>query len=231
MGAKSVCTFVACIGILINKSGIPTKREGSEAFAEIPPGIPREKLKMDLNIDLNIGERLRTIREMYGFSQRALAKRAEVTNGIISMIEQNRSSPSVATLKKILDGIPLSLTEFFTFGTPDQDQIVYRADELVEIGGSGFSYRQVGAKLQNKAMQIIHERIEPGADTGEEMLRHESEESGIVTRGQIELTVGGQVYLLKCGDAYYFDSRLPHRFRNTGNEVCEIISACTPPSF
>lgn len=36
-------------------------------------------------MDINIGERLRTIREMYGFSQRALAKRADVTNGIISM--------------------------------------------------------------------------------------------------------------------------------------------------
>ncbi|NOY13808.1 MAG: helix-turn-helix domain-containing protein, partial [Deltaproteobacteria bacterium] len=52
-------------------------------------------------VDINIGERLRTIREMYGFSQRALAKRADVTNGIISMIEQNSSSPSIATLKKI----------------------------------------------------------------------------------------------------------------------------------
>ena len=62
-----------------------------------------------------IGERLRMIREKHGFSQRALAKQANVTNGIISMIEQNRTSPSVGTLKKILDGIPISLAEFFTF--------------------------------------------------------------------------------------------------------------------
>ena len=182
-------------------------------------------------MDINIGEQLRTIRELYGLSQRALARRADVTNGIISMIEQNHSSPSVATLKKILDGIPMSLTEFFTFGTPIQDKIVYRATELLEIGGQGFSFRQVGSNLKGKAMQIIHERIDPGADSGKEMLRHESEEGGIVIRGQIELTVGGQTFLLGPGDAYTFDSRLPHRFRNISNEPCEIVSACTPPSF
>ena len=182
-------------------------------------------------MDINIGERLRTIREMYGFSQRALAKRADVTNGIISMIEQNSSSPSIATLKKILDGFPISLTDFFSFGAPSQDKIIYRADELVEIGGKKVSYRQVGSNLKGKSMQLIHERIEPGADTGNEMLRHEAEEGGIIIKGQIELTVGGQVDILNEGDAYYFDSRLPHRFRNIGTEVCEIISACSPPSF
>ncbi len=182
------------------------------------------------DMDFDIGKRLRTIREMYGFSQRALAKRADVTNGIISMIEQNRNSPSVATLKKILGAFPLSLADFFTYGQLAKEQIVYSADELVEIGSGGFSFRQVGSNLKDKAMQILHERIEPGADSGKEMLRHESEEGGVVLRGRLELIVGGQVHSLGPGDAYYFDSRLPHRFCNVGDEVCEIISSCSPPT-
>jgi len=182
------------------------------------------------NTDFNIGERLRTIRKMYGLSQRTLAKQANVTNGIISMIEQNRNSPSVATLKKILDAFPISLAEFFTFGQLVQEKNVYSADELAEIGSGGFSFRQVGVNLKDKAMQILHERIEPGADSGKEMLRHKSEEGGIVLRGQLELTVGGQTHILGPGDAYYFNSRLPHRFRNIGDETCEIISSCSPPT-
>jgi transcriptional regulator with XRE-family HTH domain len=179
----------------------------------------------------NIGERLRMIREKHGFSQRALAKKANVTNGIISMIEQNHTSPSVGTLKKILDGIPISLAEFFTFEQTRQRKIVYTADELVQIGGKGFSFLQVGHNLTGMAMQIIHEKIEAGADSGKAMLTHEAEEGGVVIRGRIELTVNDQVYLLGAGDAYYFDSRMPHRFRNTGKEECELVSACTPPSF
>lgn len=181
--------------------------------------------------EFNIGERLRCIREIYGLSQRALARRAGVTNGIISMIELNRTSPSVATLKKILDGFPIALADFFTFDLPAQDQVVYRAAELVEIGGGALSLRQVGRNLRGRAMQILHERIAPGADTGAEMLTHEAEEGGVVIRGRLELTVAAQSWTLEPGDAYYFDSRLPHRFRNVGDEPLEIVSACTPPSF
>ena len=181
--------------------------------------------------EFDIGERLRQLRTRFGLSQRALATRADVTNGMISMIEKNRSSPSVATLKKILDGFPMSLAEFFADGQPEQPKIFFPASELVEIAGGLISYRQVGANLQGKAVQVIHERLMPGADTGSEMLRHEAEEGGVVIRGEMELTVGLQTRVLRAGDAYYFDSRVPHRFRNPGTEPCEVVSACSPPSF
>jgi len=182
-------------------------------------------------MELDLGERLRSLREMYGMSQRALAKKAGVTNGIISMIEKNRNSPSLATLKKILDAIPIPLSEFFTVGENPQLKTFYRAEDLTEIGSSGFSFKQVGMDLAGKAMQILHEHIEAGADSGAEMLRHESEEGGVVIRGSIELTVGGDIRILGPGDAYYFDSRIPHRFRNVGEEDAEIVSACSPPAL
>lgn len=73
--------------------------------------------------------------------------------------------------------------------------------------------------------------LPPGTDTGEDMLSHESEESGIVISGSIEITVNNQVQVLNAGDAYLFDSRLPHRFRNISEEDCTVVSACTLPSF
>ncbi|MGH9322767.1 MAG: cupin domain-containing protein [Vicinamibacteria bacterium] len=184
------------------------------------------------SVGFEVGERLRSVREAYGLSQRVLAKRSGVANGLISMIELNRTSPSVATLKKILDGIPLTLADFFTGNVPSNEEpVVYRAPELVEIGSGGISYRQVGRNLRRRAIQLLHERLERGSDTGTDMLRHEAEEGGVVVRGKLELTVGHQSYVLGPGDAYYFDSRLPHRFRNVGDDVCEVVSACTPPSF
>jgi transcriptional regulator with XRE-family HTH domain len=180
---------------------------------------------------IDVGQRLRAIREAHGLSQRELAKRAGVSNAIISLIEQNRSSPSVGSLKKVLDGLPISLAEFFGAQTPTRPQVFFGASELFEIAGGAISYRQVGRNLSAQGVQILHERYAPGADTGESMLRHDSEEGGVVLRGELEVTVGDQRRLLKAGDAYYFDSRTPHRFRNIGMEECEVVSACTPPSF
>jgi mannose-6-phosphate isomerase-like protein (cupin superfamily) len=63
------------------------------------------------------------------------------------------------------------------------------------------------------------------------MLSHRGEEGGIVLKGRVEITVGGNSRVLGPGEAYYFSSSLPHRFRNVGREACEIISASTPPTF
>jgi transcriptional regulator with XRE-family HTH domain len=200
----------------------PASEARPAAGRAAPPGAPT---------GFDMGARLKELRERFGLSQRALATRADVTNGMISLIEKNSSSPSVATLKKILDVFPLSLSEFFAAGQPEQPAIFFRAEELTEIGGGAVSYRQVGASLRGKPLQILHERLQPGADSGAAMLRHAGDEGGVVVRGQVELTVGMATRILQAGDAYAFSSKVPHRFRNLGEEVCEIVSACTPPSF
>jgi len=180
---------------------------------------------------IDVGAHLRIVRTMYGLSQRELAKRAGVTNGLISLIEQNRVSPSVSSLKKVLDGIPMALAEFFTLDLSASPQVFFRGDELVDLGDCRVSLRLVAARRSNRAMAVMRERYAPGSDTGTDMLRHAGEEGGVVVRGRIELTVGGESRVLGPGDAYYFTSAIPHRFRNLGTESCEIISAATPPTF
>lgn len=173
-------------------------------------------------------------------SQRDLATRAGMTGGAISLIEQNKSSPSVSSLKALLDAIPMTMSEFFaeveSAGPP---KYFYNPDEFVELSpqeiGLGdsaarLSLRQLGNASEH-SLQILHEHYPPGTDTGPEMLRHEGEEAGIVVSGIIEVTVDDQVRVLNPGDGYLFDSRLPHRFRNIGDAACIIISACTPPTF
>jgi len=188
---------------------------------------------------LDIGERLRSLREQHGLSQRELAGRAGLTNGTISLIEKNKTSPSVASLKSLLDAIPISMTDFFTpldTSTPDSPQYFFKADQFHEIAPQDadprphVSLRQLGRAAEH-ALQLLHETYPAGADTGQELLSHTGEEAGIVVRGQIEVTVDGAVTVLGPGDGYIFDSRLPHRFRNPGADICEVISACTPPTF
>lgn len=191
----------------------------------------------------DVGRRLRRIRTHHRLSQRKLALSAGVTHGLISQIEQNHTSPSVASLKLILDAIPMSFAEFFDDGDGEPASFVYRAADLPEINPlhvcgigdaagepSGISFRRVG-HASNRTLQFMHECYAPGADTGAECYRHDAEEAGLVIRGEIELTVAGEVAVLTAGDGYLFDSRKPHRFRNVSDERCEIVSACTPSTF
>ena len=179
----------------------------------------------------DVGTKLLRLRQQHGMSQRKLAKLAGVTNGSISMIEQNRVSPSVASLKKILEPFGMSLAEFFATDFEKDTQVFFRAHEMTRIADEKVVLRQVGGSMANRKLQVLHETYAPGGDTGSDMLSHDGEEAGVVVRGQIEITVGGQREILDSGDGYYFSSRLPHRFRNIGSEVCEVVSTCTPPTF
>jgi len=181
---------------------------------------------------MDVGARLRMVRERFGLSQRELAKRAGVTNGTISLIEQNRVSPSISSLKKVLEGLPITLAEFFTFDAePQAPRVFYAADELPNLGNERMKLLLVGTAHDKRDIAILKEWYEPGADTGPGMLVHDGQEGGVVIRGQVEVTVDQETRLLGPGDAYYFDSRLPHRFRNPGKEPCEVVSASSPPTF
>lgn len=190
---------------------------------------------------MDIGKRLKTVRRRHGLSQRELATKAGLTNGTISLIEKNKTSPSIASLKSLLDAIPMSMSEFFsTLEANTIPKYFYKAEEFTEIApqdagltgatSAQVSLRQLGQSSAH-ALQVLHETYPPGADTGPELLSHDGEEAGIVISGHIEITVGEQVAVLAAGEGYLFDSDLPHRFRNIGTENCIIVSACTPPTF
>jgi transcriptional regulator with XRE-family HTH domain len=179
----------------------------------------------------NIGPRLKTLRSRHGLSQRRLAALAGVSNATISLIEHGQTDPSLGLLRRVLDAMGVSFAEFFSTKASLPEKFFYNFDELSEIGSGLISYRQVGGNLVDSKLQILHERYRPGADTGQSMLSHEAEEGGVILQGRLEVTVANQVRTLAAGDAYRFDSRLSHRFRNTGSEDCVVVSACTPPSF
>jgi transcriptional regulator with XRE-family HTH domain len=182
--------------------------------------------------ELDIAPRLKALRERKKLSLRELGRRTGIAVSFLSALEVGRNNVSVAKLKTILDALDSTLGDFFAGATPPASKIVYRKEELVEISGQkGISFREVAAGRTGRALQLLLERYEPGSDTGPEAYRHDAEEAGLVLKGSLELTVDGQTYVLKPGDAYYFDSRRPHRFRNLGKAAVEAVSVNTPPSF
>ncbi|MBT9244864.1 cupin domain-containing protein [Gemmobacter fulvus] len=188
--------------------------------------------------DFDVGSRLKEMRVAAGLSQRQLAEASDVPHGQISMIETNRSSPSVASLRKILGGLKVTMSEFFEPDATQTSAVFFKPHELrdlttrlytkMDATGGRITFQQVG-DAKAHGLQILYERYEPGADTGEAMLEHIGNEGGVVISGEIELTVGEQTAVLKAGDSYLFDSTAPHRFRNISDREAVVVSACTPP--
>ena len=183
--------------------------------------------------ELRLGGRLQALRRRRGLSLRALARQTGIAVSYLASLERDQNYVTVAKLKQLLDALGTTLSAFFGAAAPPSSKVVYRKDELVEISGqhNGLSYREVAAGRPGRALQLIVEQYAPGADTGPELYSHQAEEAGLVLKGMIELTLEGERYRLGPGDAYYFDSRRPHGFRNVGKRLAQAVSVNTPASF
>jgi transcriptional regulator with XRE-family HTH domain len=170
-------------------------------------------------MSLDVGARLKAVRKKRGLSQRELAKLAGVTNSTISLIEQNRVSPSVSSLKKVLDGVPMSLQAFFVEDMPARQQVFYKSSELPDMGSGNVAMHLIGYNHDPRSLSLLHETYPPGADTGSDMLLHEGEEAGIIISGCLEVTVSEQVEVLHAGDGYYFSSSNIFTFWNVCNRI------------
>lgn len=184
---------------------------------------------------MEIGYRLKQIRKERNLSLRALAELCEVTVGALSQIENDNSSPSVSTLKRILKALGLSMADFFAAVEPTMDngaRLVFPRDRQIEVSPSeGLSLLGLPRTDPPRAIQILVETYEPGATTGDEFYSHDGEECGVCLEGEVELSVSGKKTVLKPGDLYYFESAKPHRFANRTSAPARIISACTPGTF
>lgn len=194
---------------------------------------PEAPVSSDLgdNPDTNeVGKRLRLTREKFGYSQRKLAKLSGVSNAAISMIEKGSLNPTIGTMVKLLRVFPLSMAEFWQAEPISLEKVFFRFEELNAITNNRVRYWQVAS---NKEPTILfqYEKYEIGADTGLSQMQEECEMIGIVIDDVLAVEIGDQNQLLREGDVYKFDGRIPHRFRVRGNKAVTMVSCTSPAVF
>jgi len=181
--------------------------------------------------ELQLGPRIRSLRQARQVTLRELAERAGVTESFLSQVEREVTSPSIASVQRIARALDLGIADLFVDDVPlgrvvrraDRRRIVYpglnATDEFLTAGREG-------------RLQVILTTIEPGGGTGDEAYTHESdEEVVIVLEGRLDLWVGDEHHVLEEGDTITHSSRQPHHNRNPGPGRAVVLFCSTPPSF
>lgn len=180
---------------------------------------------------LDVGARLKAVRESAGLSQRELAKRSGVTNSAISLIEQDAHSPSLASLHRILSAVPISMADFFALPVSQRNVMFFDSDDLTVVTRGEADLRVLAAERRDKQLQLFIERYQPGASTGEEPVAHDGETAAVVLSGVVEVTVDNATHVLRRGGGYHLIGRQPYTLRNIGRTIAVVACACTPPMF
>ncbi len=177
---------------------------------------------------MDIGGKLKAMRLQCGLTQEELADRCELTKGYISQLENNLTSPSIATLIDILTALGSNLKSFFSEDT--EEQIVFCEGDFFVKETDGQSITWLVPNSQKNEMEPILMRLDPHTQSTEDM-PHEGEEFGYLLKGSALLHIGKQIYKLKQGDSFYFTAHKRHYVENVSDETSELLWVSSPPTF
>lgn len=180
---------------------------------------------------LQLGPRIRALRQARNVTLRELAARAGVTESFLSQVEREVTSPSIASVQRIARALDLAIAELFVEDAP-HGRVVRRADRRrITYPGLGAIDEFLTSNMTGR-LQVILSTIEPGGGTGDEPYAHDSDEEVVVVlSGRLELWVADERHLLDEGDSATYSSRLPHRNTNPGPGSAVVLFCVTPPSF
>ena len=181
--------------------------------------------------ELQLGTRIRSLRQARHLTLRDVADRAGVTESFLSQVERDVTSPSIATVHRVAQALGLSISQLFA-EEPEEGRVVRRkARRRVAYPGLRAVDEFLTSNMAGR-LQVIMSTIEAGGGTGAEPYTHDSDEEVVVVlSGVLDLWVSDEHYVLHEGDAITFPSRLPHWNANNGEEPATVLFCLTPPSF
>ncbi|GAA4608846.1 helix-turn-helix domain-containing protein [Actinoallomurus liliacearum] len=180
-----------------------------------------------------IGDRLRRARRQRDLTIERLAQETGLTKGFLSQVERDRANVSVASLLRICEVLGVRVGELFD----EEETGLVPADRrpALHFGGTGVRDSLLTPR-PNRSIQVLHSTVAPGGNSeedGDPPYRTRSDAQFIhVTRGSFEITLDGEVFLLRAGDSLTFTGREKKSWRNpSADEDAELLWMLTPSLF
>lgn len=193
------------------------QRPRTETLATLLMPIYEEKLEESL------GNRLRELRRQQGLSLRALAEKSGLSANTLSLIENGKTSPSVATLQQIALALNIPITSFFEIKAVHDPVIHTKRDKRVAAAFAHGTIEEMGSGIGIEGLQPFIAFFDPRTDSGPQPLTHEGSEFIYCLSGQIHYNVMGEDYTLEAGDSLLFQSKVPHTWYNPLDQVSAAI--------
>jgi transcriptional regulator with XRE-family HTH domain len=182
----------------------------------------------------SIGEKLRALRLRKSMGLVELGKHTGLSAALLSKLERAKLFPTLPTLLRIAMVFGVGLDYFFTDERKRRVVGLVRKKDRVRFperpGKTDVAYyfecldyrateRKLSAFLAD-FQEVPVEKVKPHQHAGIEFL--------YVTKGSMEMKIGGDEYILEEQDAIYFDSGLQHSYRRLNQQPCEAVIVTVP---
>ena len=179
---------------------------------------------------MQLGKRIRGLRFRRGLTVQQLAEASGLSKGFISQVENDRTSPSLATLRDLARALETSIA--FLVVEDDQKPHVVRERERPRFHfGAGGSSVEILSAQPKRNIELLMADLPPGASTGGDRPYEQGEVCVMCVTGQIRFVTGDHAVTLEVGDSCHYDGRAPHTLENCGPTAARVLIAATPANL
>ncbi|MGO4495475.1 helix-turn-helix domain-containing protein [Paenibacillus sp. 2RAB27] len=169
---------------------------------------------------MDIGSTIRAIRKRKNITIAQICEETGLSQGFMSQVETNKTSPSIATLEHIAQALNVPLA-YLLLKKEDRMNIVRKNERRTTTSGSEFLKVEHLSSTKNVRMMLVE--LPPGASTGDTPHAHEGEEVHLVIKGSIYAEQGEDGAEFGEGDSFSWNACTPHVVRNIGEETAIVL--------
>jgi transcriptional regulator with XRE-family HTH domain len=178
--------------------------------------------------EIDVGRRLHEIRAGRGLSMRVLAEQSGLNINTLSLIENQRTSPSVSTLQQLAQALQVPISAFFEADRGDRLVVYQKAGNRPQVAFTHGSIEDLGAGMPRFGAESFIVKLAPNADSGKDPIVHTGREFIYCLEGHIAYSVDSETYQLEPGDSLLFEAYLPHRWKNSGETPSRNLLVLCP---
>ncbi|MEO6231040.1 MAG: XRE family transcriptional regulator [Ferruginibacter sp.] len=182
---------------------------------------------MQEDIIVQITNKIKDIRKEKNITLQDLAESAGVTKGMLSQVENNRTIPSLTVFLNIIKSLKIDINDFFQdFNTGKESKVIFKKKQQYQPfekeNAVGFQYQRIMSSTINEyhvdfvLLTLMPDAQRPNVQT-------DAFEFKYILKGNIEYTIGEEVFEMEAGDSIFFDATEPHNPKNAGDSEAQML--------
>ncbi|MFQ5650055.1 MAG: cupin domain-containing protein [bacterium] len=180
----------------------------------------------------NVGQKLKALRRQHNLTLKELSCKSGVSTTQISEIERDLTSPTIATLIKLISALGQETSIFFETESSKKVSLVRRVERsLVVDQKNDVHIEAITTGVVDSKLKAILAYPKPGQENIPGGYRHSGEELIFVIKGRVQVKLDRQTYILEEGDAIHFRGEMRHTIKNITEGDVQLLSVITPPNY
>jgi transcriptional regulator with XRE-family HTH domain len=179
---------------------------------------------------MQLGRKIRDLRLRRGMTVQQLADASRLSKGFVSQVENDRTSPSLATLQDVAAALRTSVSYLVAEDEPTPHVVRAAERPRLDIGDPAVRVEVLSA-LPRRNLELLQLELRPGGEEEGRPHSYDGEECLLCLEGRVLLRQGERSCVLEPGDSCHYDGRAPHAIRNAGGGPARLLVAMTPAAF